>query len=171
MQIVVWQGDLTRCEGVDAVVNAANSSLVAGGGVCGAIFRAAGHEQLSAACAALGGCATGEAVVTPAFELERRGIRFVVHAVGPVWEGGGHGEAALLASAYRRAVEVAADAGARSIAFPMIAAGIYGFPAAEAAEVAVQAIRTAAAGPLTRVVLVAYDEDAAVTWERAIGET
>lgn len=170
MQIVVWQGDLTRCEGVEAVVNAANTSLTAGGGVCGAIFRAAGHDDLAAACARLGGCATGDAVVTAAFDLERRGIRWIAHAVGPTWQGGDHGEATLLASAYRRALEVAAGAGAHSIAFPMISAGIYGYPPDEAAEVALRAIR-ATPVPIERVVLVAYDEDAAVVWERAIGET
>jgi O-acetyl-ADP-ribose deacetylase (regulator of RNase III) len=169
MQIVVWQGDITRCEGVDAVVNAANEALAAGGGVCGAIFRAAGDQELSTACGALGGCATGDAKVTPAFGLSRHGVTWIVHAVGPRWHGGDQGEPELLASAYRRAMDVAAGTGARSIAFPMLSAGIYGYPADEAAEIGVRAIKASGAA-IDRVVLVAYDEEAAVVWERAIGE-
>jgi O-acetyl-ADP-ribose deacetylase (regulator of RNase III) len=151
MRIDAVQGDITR-EDVDAIVNAANSALARGAGVCGAIFAGAGPE-LDDACAALGGCATGDAKVTPGFRLP---ARFVVHAVGPVWHGGDAGEREALASAYRRSLEVAGEAGARSIAFPAISTGIYGFPKREAAEIAVRALRsTPSAIEVAR--LVAFD--------------
>jgi O-acetyl-ADP-ribose deacetylase (regulator of RNase III) len=150
-QIVAILADITTLR-VDAIVNAANSGLRRGGGVCGAIFAAAG-PGLDEACAALGGCTTGDAKVTPGFALP---ARFVVHAVGPVWHGGGEGEAGLLAAAYRRAIEVAREAGARSIAFPAISTGIYGYPADEAAEIAVRTVRECA-GDLD-VFLVAFDD-------------
>jgi len=146
------RGDITELP-VDAIVNAANTSLTRGGGVCGAIFAAAGPE-LDRACAALGGCHTGDAKVTPGFDLP---ARFVVHAVGPVWHGGEQGEAELLASCYRRSVEAAAAAGARSIAFPAISTGIYGYPAAPAAEIAVSTLRECASG--VEVTLVAFDAE------------
>jgi O-acetyl-ADP-ribose deacetylase (regulator of RNase III) len=146
-----YRGDITALA-VDAIVNAANTALVRGGGVCGAIFAAAGPE-LDRACAALGGCAAGDAKATPGFGLP---ARFVIHAVGPVWHGGTEGEAAVLASAYRRSVEVARALGARSIAFPAISTGIYGYPAADAAEIAVRTLRECA-GELD-VVLVAFDD-------------
>ncbi len=115
-------------------MNAANTSLARGGGVCGAIFAAAGPE-LDAACAALGGCDTGDAKVTPGFGLP---ARWIVHAVGPVWHGGEAGEAALLASCYRRSIEVAVEVGATvDSAFPAISTGIFGFPKRPAAEIAV----------------------------------
>jgi O-acetyl-ADP-ribose deacetylase len=123
----------------DAIVNAANEALAPGGGVCGAIHRAAGPE-LARACARLGGCPTGEARLTPGFRLP---ARFVIHAVGPVWHGGEAREAELLASAYRSAMDLATDQGLRSIAFPAISTGIYGFPLAPATEVAVRAVRDA----------------------------
>jgi O-acetyl-ADP-ribose deacetylase (regulator of RNase III) len=125
-------GDLTE-QRVDAVVNAANSSLLGGGGVDGAIHRAGGPEIL-AECRLLGGCETGDAKATTGGRLP---ARFVVHAVGPVWRGGEEGEPELLASAHRRALEVARDLGARTIAFPAISCGIYGYPAELAAPVAV----------------------------------
>jgi O-acetyl-ADP-ribose deacetylase (regulator of RNase III) len=153
MRTEAVQGDITR-EDVDAIVNAANSALARGAGVCGAIFAAAGPE-LDGACAALGGCATGDAKVTPGFQLP---ARFVVHAVGPVWHGGGAGERDALASTYRRSLEVASEAGARSIAFPAISTGIYGFPKREAAEIAVQTLRsTPSAIEVAR--LVAFDAE------------
>lgn len=138
MEIVV--GDITQI-GVDAIVNAANEALAPGGGVCGAIFRAAG-PQLVAACRAVAPCPTGEARITPGFEAK---ARWIVHAVGPVWRGGDRREAELLASAYRASLELAEDAGAVSIAFPAISTGIYGYPRDPAAHVAVTSV-TAWAG-------------------------
>src|SRR4051794_31459937 len=128
------QGDITR-ETVHAVVNAANSGLTRGGGVCGAIFAAAGPD-LDAACAELGGCPTGDAKATPGFRLP---ARWIIHAVGPVWHGGDNGEPDHLASAYRRSLAVADELGARSIAFPAISTGIYGYPLDAATDVAVRA--------------------------------
>jgi O-acetyl-ADP-ribose deacetylase (regulator of RNase III) len=152
MRIETAQGDITT-EAVDAVVNAANERLARGAGVCGAIFAAAGPE-LDAACAAIGRCATGDAVVTPGFRLP---ARFIVHTVGPVWHGGGAGEPELLASCYRRSIEVAAAAGARSIAFPAISTGIFRYPADAAAEIAVRTVR-AAGNALELVRLIAFDD-------------
>lgn len=129
-------GDLTAQE-VDAIVNAANEALAPGGGVCGAIRRAGGDEIFDE-CARLGGCATGDATATGAGRLP---AKHVIHAVGPVWSGGGRGEAELLASAYRRSLEVAEGLGCRTIAFPALSTGIYGYPAELAAPVAVGAVR------------------------------
>jgi O-acetyl-ADP-ribose deacetylase len=129
-------GDLTT-QRVDAIVNAANEALAPGGGVCGAIRRAGGDEIFDEA-GRLGGCATGDAKATGAGRLH---ARHVVHAVGPMWRGGGHGEAELLASAYRRTLEVAEGLGCRTIAFPALSTGIYGYPVELAAPVAVEAAR------------------------------
>ncbi len=134
--IEVVKGDITA-QAVDAVVNAANSSLLGGGGVDGAIHRAGGPAIL-AACRRLGGCETGDAKGTTAGRLP---ARHVVHTVGPVWRGGGQGEAELLASCHRRSLEVARELGARTIAFPAISCGIYGYPVELAAPIAVQAAR------------------------------
>ena len=130
-------GDITG-EKVDAVVNAANSRLAGGGGVDGAIHRAAGAAQLHGACAELGGCPAGEAKATPGFRLA---ARWIIHTVGPVWSGGTRGEAEVLASCYRRCLEVADELGARSVAFPAISTGVYGYPPDQAAEVAVNTVR------------------------------
>jgi O-acetyl-ADP-ribose deacetylase (regulator of RNase III) len=134
------QGDITT-QRVDAIVNAANPTLLGGGGVDGAIHRAAGPELL-AACRTLGGCPTGEARLTPAFgRLLEHGIRFVIHAVGPVWHGGTRGEADLLRGCYRHALTLAEQCEARSIAFPAISTGAYGYPVDFAARIAVDTVR------------------------------
>jgi len=134
--IRVLRADITTLP-VDAIVNAANTTLLGGGGVDGAIHRAAGPE-LKAYCAELGGCPTGEARITPGFRLP---AKWVIHAVGPVWHGGGREEATLLASCYRNALELAAAHGARTIAFPSISTGAYGYPKDEAARIAVSVMR------------------------------
>jgi O-acetyl-ADP-ribose deacetylase len=153
MQIRAVRGDIAILA-VDAVVNAANAQLRRGSGVCGAIFAGAGPE-LDAACAAIGGCDTGDAVVTPGFDLP---ARWIIHTVGPVWHDGTSGEADLLASCYRRSLEVAAEVGARSMAFPAISTGVYGYPLGEAAEIAVGALRSS---PVTvdEITLVAFDDE------------
>jgi O-acetyl-ADP-ribose deacetylase len=152
--IEVVLGDITA-EDVDAIVNAANESLLGGGGVDGAIHRAAGR-RLAEAGAAIGPCLRGDAMATPAFDLDPP-VRHVIHTVGPVWKGGGSGEADVLASCYRRSLEVADGLGARSVAFPAIATGIYGFPPQQAAQIAVASIRSAATA-VELVRLVAFDE-------------
>ncbi len=146
-------GDITG-EDVDAIVNAANESLMGGGGVDGAIHRAAG-PRLARAGAAVAPCPPGEAVATPAFDLDPP-VRHVIHTVGPIWKGGHHDEAAVLASCYRRSLQVADQVGARSVAFPAISTGIYGFPPEQAARIAVATIR-ATPTKVERVRLVAFD--------------
>ena len=162
----VVAGDITRLT-VEAIVNAANESLLGGGGVDGAIHRAAGPELL-ACCRQLGGCPTGQAKLTPGFRLP---ARHVIHTVGPVWRGGGHGEADLLASCYRHCFRLAEEHGIRAIAFPAISCGVYGYPPAAAARIAVAESRAAlAANPrLERVRLVAFDEAMAALLRQAAG--
>jgi O-acetyl-ADP-ribose deacetylase (regulator of RNase III) len=151
VQIELVVGDITE-QRVDAIVNAANSSLLGGGGVDGAIHRAAGPELMEA-CRLLGGCATGDAKTTPGFALP---ARWVIHAVGPLWRGGGQGEAELLASCYRRALEEAMRVVARSVAFPAISTGIYGYPIDAAMEIAVTTVRAAAIDKASDVDLVRF---------------
>ena len=146
------QGDITA-ERVDAVVNAANRRLLGGSGVDGAIHRAAGAERLQAACRAIGECPPGHAVVTDGFDLP---ARFIIHTVGPVWHGGAAGEPATLADCYRNALAVADEVGARSVAFPAISTGVYGYPLGQAAEVAVTTAR-AADTDVTLIRFVAFD--------------
>jgi O-acetyl-ADP-ribose deacetylase len=154
MDIEPVRGDITA-EQVDAIVNAANEALAGGGGVDGAIHRAAGAGDLHEACAALGGCSTGDAKATPGFGLA---ARWIIHTVGPVWRGGGRGEPDLLASAYRRSLEVADEVGARSVAFPAISTGVYGYPRDAAARIAVETIRSTPT-QVELVRLVAFDEE------------
>jgi O-acetyl-ADP-ribose deacetylase len=163
LALAVVEGDLTRMT-VDAIVNAANSSLLGGGGVDGAIHRAAGPGLLEE-CRRLGGCATGDAKATSGHQLA---ARWVIHTVGPVWHGGRHGEPELLASCYRRSVEVADELGAERVAFPAISTGVYGYPADAAAEVAVTTLRSLEPSRVRAVLLVAFGEDAARTLRAAL---
>jgi len=138
MPFEVIHADLVTLR-VDAIVNAANPNLREGGGVCGAIFRAAGRAEMRAACERIGGCAVGDAVITPGFSLP---ARYVIHTPGPVWRGGGYGEESLLSACYRRSLEVANEHYLRSVAFPLISAGIYGYPRVAALAVAKRTIET-----------------------------
>lgn len=164
-RIAVVQADITSLD-VDAIVNAANSSLLGGGGVDGAIHRAAGRE-LVAECRTLGGCKTGDAKITKGYKLR---ARHVIHAVGPVWQGGGANERALLASCYRRSLELAREHGLRSIAFPAISTGIFRFPARSAADIALRTIATELEQHALpeRVILCMYDEQALAVMTEAL---
>jgi O-acetyl-ADP-ribose deacetylase (regulator of RNase III) len=164
--VEAWSGDITTLD-VDAIVNAANSHLARGSGVCGAIFAVAGPE-LDVACDAIGHCDTGDAVATPAFALPSR---WVIHAVGPIYGDDPERDADLLASAYRRSLDVAVELGARSIAFPAISTGVFGFPADEAATIAVSTVRSHPAPGVERVVLVAFDEATARRYEERLGSS
>ena len=166
MQLEVAQGDITGLA-VDAIVNAANSSLLGGGGVDGAIHRAAG-PQLLEACRQLRGCPTGEAKATPGFRLP---ARWIFHAVGPVWRGGTHDEDALLASCYRRCLALAAEHNVASMAFPAISTGIYGFPGERAAEIAVATVREHAAPPLERVLFCCFNDATAAIYQELLMPT
>jgi O-acetyl-ADP-ribose deacetylase len=163
-RITVIQGDITAIE-ADAIVNAANSALEAGGGVCGAIFRAAGAAELTRACRAAGRCATGDAVMTPAFGIKT--ARTIIHAVGPVYAAYTPEEAReLLRSAYSSALRLAAAHGCKSIAFPAISTGIYGYPLEEACLEAVEVCAAEAAALGLEVKLVAFDERTAAVLRR-----
>ena len=157
--LVAVRADITRLA-ADAIVNAANAGLLGGGGVDGAIHRAAGPGLL-AECRGLGGCTTGDAKATGGHRLP---ARWVIHTVGPVWRGGDHGEPALLASCYRRSLEVADELGAATVAFPAISTGLFGYPRGEAAAVAVDTLR-ATPTAVVEVTLVAFDDDSLAIYQ------
>lgn len=165
-EFTVIRGDITTSK-VDAIVNAANTTLLGGGGVDGAIHRAAGPE-LFQACVPLNGCPTGEAKITPGFNLP---AKWVIHTVGPVWQDGEHGEDKLLADCYRHSLSLAADHDCRTVDFPSISTGAYGYPLAEAAAVATQTIETFLehTSSLEHVRMVAFDEATAAAYRAAWG--
>lgn len=163
-QLIAVFGDITKLH-VDAIVNAANTSLLGGGGVDGAIHRAAGPELLEA-CRALGGCETGSAKATRGFRLP---AKWVFHAVGPVWHGGTHNEDELLAGCYRRSLELAREHQVRSIAFPAISTGVYRFPLQRAAEIAIQTVRThIESSGVEAVSFVCFGDEALRVYERLL---
>jgi O-acetyl-ADP-ribose deacetylase (regulator of RNase III) len=160
------RGDIAELD-IDAVVNAANTSLLGGGGVDGAIHYAAGPELL-AVCRKIGGCPTGEARITPGFSLK---ARWIIHTVGPVWKGGGRGEADLLAACYRNSLALAAEHGIRSIAFPAISTGAYSYPLKEATEIAVGTVReTLSQSPVfDDIVFCCYSGEDFATYKKILG--
>lgn len=165
-KLIAVQADITTLA-VDAIVNAANESLLGGGGVDGAIHRAAGPELLDA-CRKLHGCSTGDSRATPGFRLPSR---WVFHAVGPVWHGGNHGEDELLAGCYRRCLDLAREHGARIIAFPAISTGVYRFPAERAAEVALRTVREHVdRSGVEEVHFVCFSSDALAIYQRLLSE-
>jgi len=164
-KIDIVRGDITKLE-VDAVVNAANTTLLGGGGVDGAIHRAAGPELL-AECCTLGGCKAGEAKITRGYRLP---ARFVIHTVGPIWRGGTHGEPETLANCYRNSLQVAVENGIKTIAFPAISCGAYGYPIPEAAEIALKTTREflASTNQIDKVVFVLWGEEVYEAYRRIL---
>lgn len=162
MPFEIVRNDITKMS-VDAIVNAANSALAPGGGVCGAIFAAAGYDQLDRACRAIGHCDVGQAVITNGFHLP---AKYVFHAVGPIWRGGGQNEAALLKSCYISSLRLAEENGCQSIAFPLISSGIYGYPKAEALKIAVSAIGEFLLEHEMQVFLTIFDRNALLLSEK-----
>lgn len=165
-RIEIHAGDITKLE-VGAIVNAANDRLAPGGGVCGAIHRAAGRE-LARECAAIGHCPTGEARITGGYKLP---AKHVIHAVGPVWHGGNEGEAEQLASCYRMSLDLAREAGLTSIAFPAISTGIFGYPVARATQVAVDTVSAwlAENDGMERVIFCVFGDEVERAYRRALG--
>ena len=166
MGISVHRGDITKLA-VDAIVNAAYETLLGGGGVDGAIHRAAGKELLEE-CRTLNGCKTGQAKMTRGYRLP---AKYVIHTVGPVWRGGNNGEPELLADCYRNSLKLAADNGLKTIAFPAISTGVYGYPKEQAAEIAVRTIREFLKEKDMEVILVAFSESDAQIYERLLEQT
>ena len=166
MPLQIIRQDITKLN-VDAIVNAANTALRQGGGVCGAIFAAAGAERLQEACDRIGGCKTGEAVITPGFDLP---ARYIIHTPGPVWHGGSHGEAELLASCYRSCLTLAREYGCKTVDFPSISTGVYHFPLEQAAEIAISTIAEflETAPELQQVRMVCFDERTKAHYDRAL---
>lgn len=167
-KLTVLRGDITHLK-VDAIVNAANNSLLGGGGVDGAIHRAAGSELLEA-CRELGGCETGQAKVTSGYKLCAKKI---IHTVGPVWQGGDHNEALLLANCYRNCIRIAVESGMRSIAFPAISCGVYGYPLQQACTVAINTVTNEIGvfPELRKVIFCAFDESTFRQLMRALDNT
>ena len=167
MSLHLIQCDITTLQ-VDAIVNAANSRLAPGSGVCGAIFRAAGYQKLDAACRAIGSCPTGQAVLTDGFDLP---ARYVIHTVGPIWQGGDHGEQALLQSCYENSLVLAVQQGCKSIAFPLISSGIYGYPREQALRVAISAIQTSLRRQELEVTLALFDPELLALGQKMVDVT
>lgn len=164
-RLQVIQGDITQLK-VDAIVNAANERLSGGGGVDGAIHHAAG-PLLGEACRTIGGCPTGQARITPGFELP---AKYIIHTVGPVWHGGGHGEPELLASCYRQSLLLAKEHGLKSVAFPAISTGVYGYPSEEAARVAVETVAAFLSDEpgIESVLMVCFDQKTYFAYQKLV---